>query len=89
MDHDSRCSQTVRIRCHSYEKEKTILGTRLMSFCTGNIVDEVTVVRSFSVSQQSANVRHCLEVVYMYTVIFEYTYTSLFTDLGLFVHCDI
>ena len=52
-------------------REKEILGARLKSFCAGNIVDDVTVIRSFSVSQsavcslrsavcslQSANVRH-------------------------------
>ena len=37
---------------HSHEEEKKIiLGTRLKSFCAGNIVDDVTVIRGFSVSQ--------------------------------------
>ena len=44
---------TVGIGCHSHEEEKIILGMRLASFCMGNIVDDVTVIRSFSVSQSA------------------------------------
>ena len=51
--HDSR-SWLVATRCHSHEEEKKlILGTRLKSFCTGNIVDDVPVIRSFSVSHSA------------------------------------